>query len=56
MTERLVELPVKSDLRDIIKSLKKDKTYDEFLRELISQGVSDLEREKESQPLGEAIT
>jgi len=33
--ERLVELFVKSDLRDEIKGLKREKTYDEFLRNLI---------------------
>lgn len=42
--ERLVELFVKPDLRDLIKELKKNKTYDQFLRELISQGGLDLER------------
>jgi len=33
--ERLVDLFVKPDLRDEIKSLKKEQTYDQFLRELI---------------------
>jgi hypothetical protein len=52
MTERLVELFVKSDLRDLIKSLKKDKTYDEFLRDLISQGGLDLESQRQPPGLG----
>lgn len=35
MTERMVDIPVNTDLRDFIKELKGDKTYDEFLRKLI---------------------
>lgn len=34
---RLVELLVKEDLRDLIKLLKGNKTYDEFLRKLIKE-------------------
>ncbi len=36
VNERLVELLVKEDLRDLIKELKGDKTYDEFLRNLLN--------------------
>ena len=35
--ERLVEVFVKADLRDEIKSLKKELTYDQFLRNLIKK-------------------
>jgi len=38
MSDRLVELLVKEDLRNIIKKKKKDKTYDEFLRNLMKKG------------------
>jgi len=34
---RLVELFVKSDLRDEIKQLKKHQTYDQFIRDLIKK-------------------
>ena len=38
---RLVHLFVKPDLRDEIKIIKKEKTYDEFLRNLIKKNVSE---------------
>ena len=36
VNERLVELLVKEDLRALIIKLKGDKTYDEFLRNLLT--------------------
>ena len=36
VNERLVELLVKEDLRKLIKLLKGDKTYDEFIRNLVT--------------------
>lgn len=36
VNERLVELLVKDDLRKLIKLLKGDRTYDEFIRNLVS--------------------
>lgn len=44
--ERLVELFVKSDLRDEIKQLKQGQTYDEFLRDLIKKSSSEPNRTK----------
>ena len=38
---RLVDLFVKPDLRDEIKILKKELTYDQFLRELIKKNKSE---------------
>jgi hypothetical protein len=38
---RLVDLFVKPDLRDEIKFLKREQTYDQFLRNLIIQFVED---------------
>jgi len=43
---RLVELFVKSDLRDEIKGLKREKTYDEYLRDLIKKNSSPGKRTK----------
>ena len=37
--ERLVEIYVHNDLRHEIKTLKKDLTYDEFLRNLIKNSA-----------------
>jgi len=34
--ERCVDLPVSKELRDEIKKIKKEKTYDEFLRDLVN--------------------
>ena len=39
---RLVHLFVKPDLRDEIKIIKKEKTYDEFLRNLIIKNDSSV--------------
>ena len=39
---RLVHLFVKPDLRDEIKIIKKEKTYDEFLRNLIKKNDSSV--------------
>ena len=35
MTERMVDIPVNPDLRDLLKQLKGTDTYDEFLRKLV---------------------
>lgn len=35
--DRLVEVFVKSDLRDRIRTLKKEKTYDEYLRGIVGE-------------------
>lgn len=36
--QRLVDIFVKPDLRDEIRELKREQTYDEFLRDLIKNG------------------
>lgn len=41
---RLVDLFVKPDLRDEIKFLKREQTYDRFLRNLIIQFVEDKQK------------
>ena len=37
--ERCVDIPVSKDLRDKIKTLKREKTYEEFLDDLLKKGV-----------------
>ena len=48
--ERLVELFVKPDLRDEIKSLKREQTYDEFLRLLIKKNIHDVGKHRLTTP------
>jgi len=37
MSERLVEIPVERELRDIIRELKGRKTYTQFLADILSK-------------------
>jgi len=44
--QRLVDIFVKPDLRDEIRELKREQTYDEFLRDLIKNGNQAPQRRK----------
>lgn len=45
--ERCVDLPVSKELRDKIKKIKREKTYNDFLADLINKGSEEAKPQRQ---------